>query len=311
MIQAFPGSPAVPVAAGHLLPGWRRLIRWPLLVGAALLASASAGAAGAGTALVFGVYASDKPSAMVEQLRPTLDLLEGAMSKQLGEAVTIKLRIARDYDTGLAELVAGKVDFARLGAASYVEAKERAAGVRIIAAERSNGSKIFRGIICVNTASDIHALSELAGKTFAFGDEQSTIGRYIAQLTLARAGITAASLKYFKYLDRHDRVGAAVAARQFDAGALEGTMFDQMVAAGAPLRLLVAFPNVTKPWVARVGLAAPVAEAIRHSLLELRDPVALAALRFDGFEAADDGDYEVTRASIKENWRFFAAPGTP
>jgi phosphonate transport system substrate-binding protein len=291
------------------MAGWRTLIRGPLLVGAALLAGA--GAAQAETALVFGVYASDKPSAMVEQLRPTLDLLEGAMSKRLGEAVTIKLRVARDYQTGLADLVTRKVDFARLGPASYVEAKEQAAGVQVLAAERLNGSKIFRGVICVNTASDIQALSELAGRTFAFGDEQSTIGRYTAQLILARAGITAASLKGFKYLERHDRVGAAVAAGQFDAGALEGTMFDQMVAAGAPLRLLVDFPNVTKPWVGRVGLAAPVAEAIRRSLLEIRDPVALAALRFEGFEAAENDDYEVTRASIKDNWRFFRAPGAP
>lgn len=126
---------------------------------------------------------------------------------------------------------------------------------------------------------------------------------------MARAGITAASLKDFKYLERHDRVGAAVAAGQFDAGALEGTVFDQMVAAGAPLRPLVIFPNPTKPWVVRVGLAAPVVEAVRASLLAIHDPVALAALRFDGFEAADDGDYEVTRASIRDNWRFFRAPG--
>jgi phosphonate transport system substrate-binding protein len=289
------------IAAGRLL----LIAATPFL--AALLFP---GAARADIALVFGAYASDKPSAMVEQLRPTLDLLELAMSERLGEPVTIKLRVARDYETGLAELTSGRVDFARLGAASYVAAKEEAPKLSILAAERYGESIFFNGVICVATDSPIHTLGELAGKSFAFGDEQSTLGRYIAQLTLARAGITAATLKDFKYLERHDRVGAAVASGQFEAGALEETMFDKMVASGARLRQIAAFPTVTKPWVGRVGLAPRIGAAISSSLLGIRDPVALAALRFDGFATSDDSDYEVTRASIKENWRFFARPSS-
>ncbi len=258
--------------------------------------------------LVFGTYASDKPFAMVEQLRPTLDLLERAMSERLGEPVTIKLRVARDYETGIAELVSGRVDFARLGAASYVTAKDEAPELAVLAAERYGKSIVFNGVICVKAESAIQDIAELAGKSFAFGDEQSTLGRYIAQLTLANAGITATSLKDFKYLERHDRVAAAIASGQFDAGALEETMFAKMVASGAGLRAIAAFPTVTKPWVARVGLPARTGEAISNGLLGIRDPAALAALRFDGFAAADDGDYEITRASIKENWRFFSNP---
>jgi phosphonate transport system substrate-binding protein len=292
---------------GGLLSAAGRLL---LPAAAPFLAALLPVSARADIALVFGTYASDKPSAMVEQLRPTLDRLEQAMSERLGEPVTIKLRVARDYETGLAELTSGRVDFARLGAASYVAAKEEAPELSILAAERYGDSIFFNGVICVATDSPIHKLGELAGKSFAFGDEQSTLGRYIAQLTLARAGITAATLKDFKYLERHDRVGAAVASGQFEAGALEETMFDKMVASGAKLRQIAAFPTVTKPWVGRVGLPPRIGAAITSSLLGIRDPVALAALRFDGFAASDDSDYEVTRASIKENWRFFAKPSS-
>jgi hypothetical protein len=42
----------------------------------------------------------------------------------------------------------------------------------------------------------------------------------------------------------------------------------------------------------------------------MRDPAALAALRFDGFDDATDADYDGTRAAIKENWRFFQKPGS-
>jgi phosphate/phosphite/phosphonate ABC transporter binding protein len=281
-----------------------------LFAAVSLLAALLPAAAGADIGLVFGVYASDKPSAMVEQLRPTLDLLEAALSARLGEPVAIKLRVARDYETGVAELTSGRVDFARLGAASYVAAKDQVPELAVLAAERNGKSIFFNGVICVAADSPIHQLAELRGKSFAFGDEQSTLGRYIAQLTLARAGITAASLKKFRYLDRHDRVGSAVASGQYDAGAMEETMFDKMVAAGAKLRAIAAFPTVTKPWVARAGLPTRIAEAITNGLLGIDDPAALAALRFDGFAASDDADYEVTRASIKENWRFFAKPSS-
>jgi phosphonate transport system substrate-binding protein len=295
-------------------PGFHRIARrlaaqarrW--LVALPFLAAAGSGLSGgaqAEIALVFGVYASDKPSAMVDQLRPTLDLLQTQMSERLGETVAVKLLVARDYETGLADLMAARVDFARLGAASYVAAKDQAPGIEVLAAERYGESKIFEGVICVATKSTIRQIGDLRGKTFAFGDEQSTLGRYIAQLYLARAGITSADLKAFKYLERHDRVGAAVASGQFDAGALEQTMFDKLVAAGAPIRAIASFPTVTKPWVARVDLAPRIKHAITRALVAIRDPAVLAALRFDGFETADDADYEMTRASIKENWRFF------
>lgn len=47
----------------------------------------SGGAAPTEMNLVFGVYASDTPSAMVAQTRPTLDLVEQRMTRSFGEKV--------------------------------------------------------------------------------------------------------------------------------------------------------------------------------------------------------------------------------
>ena len=41
-------------------------------------------------------------------------------------------------------------------------------------------------------------------------------------------------------------------------------------------------------------------------MLDLSDPKALKALRFDGFFEGDDSDYAMTREAIRENHRFFA-----
>jgi phosphonate transport system substrate-binding protein len=249
--------------------------------------------------LVFGTYASDKPSAMVQQIRPTLDLLEQGVGEILNEKVTIKMEVLRDYDTGVDVLTSGKIDFARLGAASYVAAKEQVPAIEILAAERFGEAKFFAGVIAVNEHGPIRTIDDLRGRSFAFGAEQSTLARYGAQIFLARRGITASDLGSFKYLDRHDRVAAAVAAGQFDAGALESTVFDKSVKSGAPLRAIATLRDATKPWVARLDLAPRLKDALRRALVSVRDPAALAALRLDGFLEADDSDYEITRASIQ------------
>lgn len=260
--------------------------------------------------LTFGVDASDKPSAMVQQIRPTLDLLEQAVGQTLGEKVTISMIVESDYQLGIERLIQGHSDFERLGPASYVEAKKKAPGIAIIASERFGDSNFFEGVICVNTTSNITKIEDLKGKSFAFGDEQSTIGRYLAQLYLVHHGIKAGDLKSFEYLNRHDRVGYAVASGQFDAGALEGTIFKKLVDQGVPIRQIASFQNVTKPWVARPGLDPRVIAALRQGLLGIHDKAALSALRFDGFLPATDKDYAVIRSSIEENPLFFNKPAS-
>ena len=73
--------------------------------------------------LKFGVYTADKPTTVVKQFRPMLDILENRMSENLGKSVEIKIKVDNTYEKGIQSLVQGKVDFSRLGPVSYVEAK--------------------------------------------------------------------------------------------------------------------------------------------------------------------------------------------
>ncbi len=273
----------------------------------ALIALLAHSPARAEITLTFGVYTSDKPSAMVEQIRPTLNVLERDLTGSLKQPVRITMQVFRSYDEGVAALIAKQVDFMRVGPASYVLAKKQDAGVRILAVEVNNGATSFNGVICVRAASSIMTLANLKGKSFAFGSKNSTLGRYIAQRMLLEAGIRASDLARFDYLDRHDRVGAAVGAGQYDAGALEETTFKKLVAEGVPIRALASFPNTTRPWPARAGLEPRLFDALRQALLHIDDPQALEPLRFDGFALPDEAAFEQTRQAIEENDRFFTA----
>lgn len=281
-------------------------LRSAIVVVSAALALVVAEPSRAAISLVFGSYAEDKPSAMVEQLRPTLDVVEKTLTKMLGERVEIRLQVMRGYDEGVDLIVSGGADVMRLGPASYVVAKARNPGIEILAVENNRGAKTFDGVICVRSDSSITDLQQLKGKSFAFGNEESTLGRYFAQLYLARAGLHARDLLRYEYLGRHDRVGAAVGSGLFDAGALEETTFGALVRSGVPIRAITRFPNATRPWVARARLDERLERALRQALLQVKEPEALAALRFEGFLEGDDSDYELTRQAIEQNARFFA-----
>ncbi|NIA68089.1 PhnD/SsuA/transferrin family substrate-binding protein [Pelagibius litoralis] len=256
--------------------------------------------------LTFGTYAPDKPSAMVAQLRPTLDAIAREATAVLGEEVEIRMQLVKGYEAGVALIVNGEADFTRLGPASYIFAKDENDGLTVLAMENKNGAKSFDGVIAVHRDSTLTEVSQLRGRSFAFGSKRSTLGRYFSQLTLMQAGLLARDLKRYEYLGRHDKVGRAVGSGLFDAGALEETTFQKLVDKGVPIRALTKFSNSTRPWVARAGLDQRVRDALRQALLNVDDRGALRALRFDGFFEGNDSDYEPTRDAIRRNPQFFA-----
>lgn len=254
--------------------------------------------------LAFGVYTTDSPTTVAKQFRPTLNAIEVRLAGLLNEPVTIKLQITSSYEQGVKDLVSGKVDFSRLGPASYVAAKQANAQISILAIESKKGQKRFQGVICVKRDSEIITLSDLRGKSFAFGNERSTIGRYLVQYQLMQDGIYAANLESYHYLGRHDLVGLAVAAGQYDAGALKESTFKRLVEQGSRLRVLTTFENVTKPWVASHLLDSKFKEQLKQALLTLDDKDALHALKKDGFLPGKDDDYRMIRLAIENNPKF-------
>ena len=87
-----------------------KLILWVTigLVCAILIGPADA------ASLTFGVYTSDKPTAMYRKFKPILDYLAGRLSR--GELeVSIKIKIYPSYSAALNAIVNGDVDLARFG----------------------------------------------------------------------------------------------------------------------------------------------------------------------------------------------------
>jgi phosphonate transport system substrate-binding protein len=192
-----------------------------------------------------------------------------------------------------------------MGPASYVISKQRNADLHLLAAESNQGDKTFYGIICVREQSPIQSLAELKAKSFAFGDEQSAIGRYLAQDMLMKNGVYAWDLARYEYLGRHDRVGTAVGTGGFDAGALRDETFEQLRSEGVEIRELARFPSVAEPWIANSELDEGHFVALKETLLDIKVPKTLDAIEQDGFLVAEDSDYDLIRRSMQLNDQFF------
>lgn len=258
--------------------------------------------------LTFGVYSFKRPSEVYQQFQPAISALREAMTAALGRPVAIELGIRKTYEECLESFVAGEIDFVRFGPASYVLARERQPAIQLLAAENEDSAGV--GLIVVRADSEIRTLADLKGRRFAFGDDQSTIGRFLSQAELARAGVRADTLSGYAYLGRHDKVFKAVEIGDFEAGALHKATFEELNKDldRTRLRVLHSFDNIGKPWIARAGLDPRVVRSLRRCLLEMRDPDALQALKAPGFVETPDRAFEFVREGMRLSEQFQARP---
>jgi phosphonate transport system substrate-binding protein len=275
------------------------------LKGIAIATLLAVGAAAQDQALVlkFGAYSFKKPTEVYKEFEPMLQAVQPAMKKQLGREVRIELKITKTYEECLEALVRGEVDFVRFGPASYVLAKQRQPKVTILAVEQDDGQKRCTGVIAVRADSPLKKVEDLKGKRFAFGDEQSTIGRYLSQNELVKAGIKASSLQSFQFLERHDRVFDAVEGGDFDAGALHVSVFEKRNKKNT-LRVLHAFDNVGKPWIGRAGLDDAVRAALSAALIGITDEEVLSALKVTSLTTGADSDFDPVRRGMESARKF-------
>lgn len=260
-----------------------------------LFAAEDPSVAGRPRVLRFVTYAAERPTEEFRKMEPFQRHLESVLNAR-GYNVRIELRIYSTYGEAKDAVYKGNFDFARIGPANYVLARDRKAPVRLLVVESHEGKPYFEGAIFVRGDSSIRSLSELKGKHFAFGEESSTTGRYLAQAALLQAGIKAKDLAGFEYLGRHDKVALAVAANTFEAGATNERTIEKY--AGRGLRKLHTFVVPTQPWVVNAKMDERLADALRLALLH----VSLDALKYidrDGFLPGREGDYDNLRKSMR------------
>jgi len=253
--------------------------------------------------LTFGIYQSDKATEMHRKFKPLIDYLSAEVSRRSESDIKFKLKIYKSYQAANEALVTGEVDFVRFGPASYILAKAKQPNIQLLAMEEKKGETRFKGLIVVLESSPIHTLSDLKDRSFAFGNINSTIGRYLAQSELAKAGVTSSSLSKLAFLGRHDKVFKAIELGDYDAGSLKESTFKKMNI-NNELRIIHSFDNVTKPWIASAQLPSEIFEPLSKALIELSNPDILKQFKVSRFVAVKDEDYQYVREGIQKAKQF-------
>lgn len=165
----------------------------------------------------------ESPTELARKAAPLVKYLE----KKLGQKV--EFTPVNDYAACVEALANKQVDLAWLGGFTFVQAQHRSGGKVIPLVQREEDTK-FRSVF-VTTEDSIKSLADLKGKTLSFGSQSSTSGHLMPRSYLLAGGIDPdRDLKRVAYSGAHDATVAAVASGKVDAGALNISVWDKLVA---------------------------------------------------------------------------------
>jgi phosphonate transport system substrate-binding protein len=235
----------------------------------------------------------------IEEKAPLRDYL----SKAVGAKV--ELIIPTNYNATVEALGNGSLDFAYLGALTYVKAHER---YNVNPLVQRSADKNFHSLFITQAGSAIHKLADCKGKRFAFGDINSTSGHLIPFDELKKAGINADDDMQIRYTGSHAATVKAVEGGAADAGALDETVYHSMISEGkvdgSKVRVFVTSPSfVDYVWVARKDVGGPQREGFAKAFLSLKegqDDAILNILRGKDFVRADDAEYANIRKIARD-----------
>lgn len=224
----------------------------------------------------------------IQEKAPLKAYLEQALHRP------VDLVIPTNYNATVEGLGNGSLDVAYLGGLTFVKARARSGVLPLV--QRDVDQK-FQSLFITRPSSGIASVGQLKGKTFCFGDINSTSGHLYPYLAMKQAGVTPQALKAFRYTGSHPATIQAVAAGVCDAGAVDETVYTSMQADGKlpPLEVFYTTPPFADyVWAARKGLDPKTRQAFADAFLALqpgRDDKVLSILRAKRYVRADDGEY--------------------
>jgi phosphonate transport system substrate-binding protein len=263
-----------------------------------------------------GTARAQKPLHLVltPSQKPT-DLLAAGeeFGRALGKLVGIPVRVtvASDYAAVIEALRNKSADLAFAHPGGYVLASREAKAV-IVARNVWHGKSSFTSRIFVRKESGIASLEGLRGKTMAFIDPASSSGYIYPMVMLIQRGLVQnrdpkTFFREVVFAGSHDAGMRALLNGHVDALASFDFAREQYLKDPAErerLTWVAETPPIPEAGIcARDGLDPAVVARVRAALIAMRGPAYAPLLKrmyeIDGFEPADDRDYDPVRAAIE------------
>ena len=249
-------------------------------------------------ALRFGVVPLESPASMHRRFTPLAEHL----GRALGRPVEVK--VALDFGEAVRDLCEGRTQFAYLTPSTYVLAHGQC-GATLLATALRRGKPFQHAVVVCRRDARLRALTDLRGRSFAFGDINSTSSHIVPRALLLDAGVSLDQLASYEHLGHHDAVAAAVLRGDYDAGVVMESVAARYEPEG--LTTLLQSPAIPEFNIcAARELPRGVQETLRDALLALSrsDAVGAAVLEalsadYTGFARSADEDYAGIRAMMR------------
>jgi phosphonate transport system substrate-binding protein len=178
-----------------------------------------------------------------------------------------------DYAATVEGLAAKKIDMVWYGGFTFVQAYLRSNKTAIPLVQRAEDAE-FKSVF-ITTNPDIKTLADLKDKTFTFGSASSTSGHLMPRSFMLQAGIDPdKTLKRVAFSGAHDATALQVAGGKVDAGALNISVWEKMVAEKKVDTSQVRVFYTTPPyfdynWTVRGDLDPALVSKLRQAFLDL------------------------------------------
>jgi phosphonate transport system substrate-binding protein len=164
----------------------------------------------------FGILSGENEQDRIQRYTP----LEEYLQETLG--VEVEIFTAGNYDGVIQALAAGQIEFAFLGSSAYAAAYTATDGnlIPLLTTQNKSGRTGYFSTIVTRCDSGIASIEDLAGKTLAFADPDSTSGYAVPYYNLVQEGYEPTT--YFAaipFSGSHEAGVAGVANGTFDAAA--------------------------------------------------------------------------------------------
>lgn len=174
-------------------------------------------------------FGFDLRSTQQEDARQYLPFLD-YLKRETG--YNFKLRFTLINSNLAKDLSDGKVDFAAVGAVSFLEASKDSDAKILVRGLNKQNKDTYQSFIVVKKNSSIKAISDLKGKKLAFGSVDSTQGHLIPRIMLDEHNLTLNDLSEYIYTGSHQKCAEAVITGQADACGMQDTLALTLVKEG-------------------------------------------------------------------------------
>ncbi len=245
------------------------MLKRPLALFAGLVLSCSTYLVQAADTLRVSAIPDEAPTELLRKFKPLGEYLE----QQLG--MKVQFVPVADYPAVVEALATDRLDMAWLGGFTFVQVHLKSPTATPLV-QREQDAKFTSKFITANP--DIKSLADLKGKTFAFGSISSTSGSLMPRYFMLKDD----NIKPESYFSRvaysgaHDATAAWVQAGKVDAGVLNASVWDKLVASGKvdtnKVKVFATTPSYYDyNWTVRGSLDPALKEKIKHAFLAL-DP---------------------------------------